>query len=426
MKKEAKQNKKIIYSEIRACRMCGNSNLQSVITLGSLALSGVFPLVGEEVAFGPLELVKCYSDNGKKVCGLLQLKHNYDLNTLYGDNYGYRSGLNQSMVDHLKSIVKKVTKVTTLKKNELVIDIGSNDGTLLKAYPADLDLVGIDPTIKKFDKYYPSHITRIPSFFSSSVVQEKLKQKVKVITSIAMLYDLEYPVEFAKQIVDVLDDDGIWVTEQSYMPKMFENMAYDTICHEHLEYYTLSNLKWMADKIGLKIIDVEINDINGSSFCVVFAKKNSPFKAITKLVESILKREETFQMDKLDFYMDFSGKIKQANVELLQLLVDINKKGKKIFGYGASTKGSVILQTSGIGKKHISYIAEVNEYKFGRLAPGTDIPIISEIEARNMKPDYFLVLPWHFRENIIQREQAFLASGGKLVFPLPRLEIIES
>lgn len=413
----------MLYKKIKQCRICGNEHLPVVLDLGKMALTGVFPKIEEEVEEGPLTLVKCSDETGE-CCGLLQLGHNYDLSQLYGDNYGYRSGLNQSMVDHLQSVVRGIEKTVDLKDDDLVIDIGSNDGTTLRSYRnQNLDLVGIDPSAEKFKMFYPNHIQIIPEFFSSKLITSK-KKKAKVITSIAMFYDLEDPIWFVQEIFDTLADDGIWVFEQSYMPRMLENISYDTICHEHLEYYSMRQILWILEKVGFKVIDVELNDINGASFKVTAAKKKSKLKPNKDKIKKILKQEEKAELHIMETYHEFAKSVKEYNKSLVKFVKSINDSGKKIFGYGASTKGNVILQACGFTIKDLPYIAEVNQYKFGKLTPGTNIPIISEEKAKSMKPDYLLVLPWHFKDNIVKRESSYLASGGKLVFPLPTIQIV--
>lgn len=413
----------MLYKKIKQCRICGNEHLPTVLDLGKMALTGVFPNMNDVVEEGPLTLVKCHDESGE-CCGLLQLAHNYDLSQLYGDNYGYRSGLNQSMVDHLQSVVRGIEKVVNLKDGDLVIDIGSNDGTTLRSYKnQELELVGIDPSAEKFRMFYPNHIQIIPEFFSAKLVKAK-KKKAKVITSIAMFYDLEDPTWFVEQIYETLADDGVWVFEQSYMPRMLENISYDTICHEHLEYYSLKQIVWMLKKVGFKVIDVEINDINGASFKITAAKKKSKLKANITKVNALLKKEEKANLHFLETYKQFADSVKEYNQKLIDFVKEINDSGKTIFGYGASTKGNVILQACGFTIRDIPYIAEVNQYKFGKLTPGTNIPIISEEKAKSMKPDYLLVLPWHFRDNIVKREAAYIASGGKLVIPLPTIQIV--
>lgn len=417
---------KTLYKKIESCRICGNKDLAPVVNLGEAALTGVFPGSKDEVVeSGPLSLVKCDDESNPKACGLLQLEHTYDLEKLYGENYGYRSGLNRSMVNHLKDISKKILEYVSFEEGDLVVDIGSNDGTLLSFFDGDkLSLVGVDPTAAKFKDFYPPNSQFIADFFSSELIKRRFNQNAKAVTSIAMFYDLERPFDFVNQIKGILDDNGIWMFEQSYMPLMIGALAYDTICHEHLEYYALKQIKWMMDRVGMKIIDIETNDINGGSFAVIVAKNGSKYQGCTDKIEEMLKAEREEGLDKLSTYKDFRRRINQHRIDLRKFLNGAQKNGKKVFGYGASTKGNVMLQFCGITKKDIPYIAEVNEFKFGRCTPGTKIPIISEKQAREMKPDYFMVLPWHFKENIIKREEEYLKLGGHLFFPLPKLEVI--
>lgn len=416
----------MLYQEIEKCRICGNKNLVSILDLGKQALTGVFPKKNEKIEEGPLEMVKCFSVDGKDVCGLVQLKHNYQMEKLYGDNYGYRSGLNKSMVNHLAEIVKKIEKTVILSDNDLVIDIASNDGTLLACYEnKNLDLLGIDPTSDKFREFCPNHIETISDFFSEKIVKEKRgDKKAKVITSIAMFYDLPDPLLIMKDIENILDNEGIWIVEQSYMPEMIKNTSYDTICHEHLEFYALRQFKWMADRANLKIIDIDINKINGASFALTLAKQNSKYTEVMEKIEQITNEEEKQGFNQLPIYEQFRANAENHKKDLQSLITKINNDGQKILGYGASTKGNVVLQYCGITTDDITCIADVNEYKFDRYTPGTMIPIVSESEAKKLNPDYFLVLPWHFKDNIIEREKEFISNGGKLIFPLPKIEII--
>jgi hypothetical protein len=407
--------------KIDQCRICGNKNLLPIINLGNHSLTGVFPKTKHEIiSKGILELVKC-SENG---CGLIQTHHSFNLDEMYGTNYGYRSGLNKSMINHLESIVKKIQTIVEIKSNDIIVDIGSNDGTLLSFYPQECtNLVGIDPTSFKFKQYYEKRVNIITDFFTKETYKKNYKeQKAKVITSIAMFYDLENPNEFLKDIYDVLNNDGVWIFEQSYAPLMIDNISYDTICHEHLEYYCLKQIKYMTDKADLKIIDVEFIDANGGSFRITVAKNNSKYKECTTLIQDIFLKEKKY--DSPDTLKEFTASTEKHKADFLKLLKDLKSNGKKVLGYGASTKGNVILQYCEINTDLIPYIAEVNEDKFGSFTPGTLIPIISEKEAKDMNPDYLIVFPWHFKKNIIEREKDFLAKGGKLIFPLPKIEII--
>lgn len=405
-------------AEIDKCRICGNRNLYPVIDLGELCFTGIFPkCIDEVVPKGRLELVKCY---GEESCGLLQLRHSFDMTLLYGMNYGYRSGLNPSMVRHLSNLTEKVTKMVNLKKGDLIIDIGSNDGTLLNTFPAGrYQLIGIDPTGEKFKKYYRSDILLFPDFFSYEKVKKIINKKATLVTSIAMFYDLEEPLKFMQDIYELLDDDGVWLFEQSYTPEMIITGAYDAICHEHLDYYCLKQIKWMTDLVGFKIIDIEFNDVNGGSFCIVVSRRG---KESQKLKEYLLKEQE-LGFDSLERYEHFKKKVNEHRQKLKNFLLGLKKDGHKVLGYGASTKGNVVLQYCGIDSELLPYIAEVNEDKFGSFTPGTKIQIISEEEAKKMMPEYLLVLPWHFRKFILKKEEHHLKKGGSLIFPLPDIEV---
>lgn len=417
-----------MVKEIQQCRICGGNNLKPIINLGSQALTGIFPRSTDlKITSGPLELVRCNDEHDPDACGLLQLRHSYDCDEMYGLNYGYRSGLNQSMMSHLKSIVMRIQELVKLKPGDHVLDIGSNDGSFLSFFDdlPGLKLIGIDPTGIKFKSYYQPRIHLISEFFSAAEIKKHFgAQKMRVITSISMFYDLEQPMQFVNEVNEVLADDGIWVLEQSYMPTMLEVTAYDTICHEHLEYYGMKQIKWMADKVGLKIISATLNDTNGGSFCLALAKKSSSFPEAKAEIQALFDKESKMGLSTSAPYQAFTQRVHSHKEDLLNFFAQARAEGKTVLGYGASTKGNVILQYCGISKNDMPYIAEVNTDKFGCFTPGTHIPIISEQQAREMQPDYFFVLPWHFRKGIIEREQNYLTKGGVLVFPLPEIELV--
>jgi hypothetical protein len=409
---------------ITQCRICGNTDLVEVVDLGEHALTGIFPRNKDmKITHGPLRLLKCQNSESEAACGLLQLGHSYNLDELYGDNYGYRSGLNKSMVDHLHRKIQRIQTLISLQKNDLIIDIGSNDSTSLQAYPADkYQLVGIDPTGIKFKEFYPPHIKLVPDFFSSGLVRQLFgEQRAKIITSFSMFYDLEQPLKFMKEVFDVLDDNGIWVFEQSYMPTMLETRSFDTICQEHLEYYGLSQIKWMTDRIGFCIIDAELNEINGGSFSVTVAKQNSQYAAADNL-KKLLHLEQERGLTTLQPYQEFAAQIRMVKEELLDFLRSVRRDGKVVMGLGASTKGNVLLQYCGITEQDLPCIGDVNPDKFGCYTPGTTIPIVPESEVLEKNPDYLLVLPWHFKKFFLSCNHL---RGRNLVFPLPKLEIVK-
>jgi len=412
------------YSKIHKCRICGNHNLLPILDLGIQVLTGVFPHSREtSITRGPIKLVKCHDDS-IPVCGLLQLEHSYSSSEMYGENYGYRSGLNPSMVSHLHKKVNEIKNIIELKHNDLIIDIGSNDGTTLKAYDNNqLTLVGIDPTGTKFKDHYPSWISLIPDFFSAKLVLEIFPtKKAKVITSFSMFYDLNDPTAFMQEIESILADDGVWVFEQSYMPSMLEMCSYDTICHEHLEYYSLSQIKWMADRVGLKIIDVSLNDTNGGSFSITCVKALSKLSPNTSVVE-LLAKEFKIGLNTLNPYIEFAKRTQETSANIRNFFEMAKNEGKRIYALGASTKGNVILQYCNITSQDIIAIGEVNADKFSRYTPGSLIPIIPEAEIFSKEIDYLLVLPWHFRDFFMANKKF---EKFNLVFPLPNIEIVKS
>ncbi len=383
-------------------------------------LTGVFPKTRkEDITCGPLKLVKC--TGGDNVCGLLQLAHSYELREMYGDNYGYRSGLNSSMVEHLREKVNKILDNVVLQEGDLVLDIGSNDSTTLQAYPSDgLILLGIDPTGTKFSNYYPPHIQLIPDFFSADLFKRYFShQKAKVVTSFSMFYDLEDPMRFMEDVYEILDDEGVWVFEQSYMPTMLKMNSYDTVCHEHLEYYALRQIKWMTDSVGLDITNVEFNGINGGSFSITVKKAKS--RVSTSLqVQRILEEECNGGLNTLIPYQEFALRVSKTRNDLLEFIRRACDEGKTVAALGASTKGNVILQYCGLTEKEIIGVGEVNVEKYNCYTPGSWIPIVPEENLLGENIDYLVVLPWHLKEFFINCPKLLSKS---LVFPLPSIEI---
>jgi C-methyltransferase C-terminal domain/Putative zinc binding domain/Methyltransferase domain len=401
------------------CRVCRSASLVSVLDLGEQALTGVFPHAGEMIGGGPLNLAWCGD------CNLLQLRHSYDPDTMYGKDYGYRSGLNQSMVQHLNSKAKRLEEMAGLEAGDVILDIGCNDGTLLSGYETEgLTRLGIDPTADKFREFHPENITAVAEFFNASTFQALSSKKAKIITSIAMFYDLEDPVSFARDVAACLADDGVWHLEQSYMPSMLRACSYDTVCHEHIEYYSLHSVTRVLSAAGLVPVHVRFNSVNGGSFSVTAMKATAARSGEQELTKWLLGQEDRMNLSSPTPYRQFEERVYRHRADLIALLQTLKGSGASIMGYGASTKGNVMLQFCGITPDLVTAIGEVNPDKFGRVTPGTGIPIVSEQEMHAAKPDYLLVLPWHFREGILRREAEFLKRGGRLIFPLPEIEIV--
>jgi NDP-4-keto-2,6-dideoxyhexose 3-C-methyltransferase len=413
---------------ITECRICGNKELLSVLDLGSQAVTSTFPRSREEtVPAVPLELVKCSEPAG---CGLVQLRHTTDPALMYGDGYGYRSGIAEFMINHLAGKADSLRKMVGLRSGDLVVDIGSNDGTLLNAYPADgpaaPELVGIDPSGEKFREFYPRHAELIPELFSRQVFFERYgTRRAKVVTSLAMFYDLDSPTSFMRDVHDILADDGVWMIEQSYLPAMLEATSYDIICHEHLEYYSLRQIEWMAERAGLVVVTAELLPVWGGSLCVVLAKRSAPYRVDEAGLARIRAREVELGLDTMTPYQEFADRVGRYREQLRDFLATSRKEGKLTLGYGASTKGNVILQYCGLGEEDLPCIGEMNREKHGAYTPGTGIPIVSQEAAKARHPDQLLVLPWIHRDGFVERERDFVAGGGRLVFPMPELSFVQ-
>lgn len=405
---------------ITRCRICGRTEFETVLDLGWQYLTGVFPKSVEPSALpgGYLRLVRCTAEDG---CGLVQLDRSFDPTVMYGENYGYRSGLNRSMVEHLESRVQRITSQVVLSKSDAVLDIGSNDGTTLGFYDQSLMRVGVDPTASKFSDFYPENVITVNDFFSAKAVSQALNgKKPKVITAFSMMYDLEDPVSFVAEIATVLDSDGIFVFEQSYLPLMLERVAFDTICHEHLEYYGIRQIDWLLNTADLEVIDVELNDTNGGSFAVTAAHRGR--HRSTLAVERLRIEESHLWTSAKQNFFRFATDSKAAAKRLKDFVLECQSRGERVGALGASTKGNVLLQFAGLGPENIAMIGDVNPDKFGGFTPGTWIPIVPEQEVLSQGFDYLLVLPWHFRDFFLNSTNH---KNHRLIFPLPHLEVVE-
>ena len=412
-------------SIIRKCRICGNDELVPIISLGNQCLTSVFPSPNSNnPSRSPLDLLLCTSET-KEVCNLVQLKHNADIEEMYGSTYGYFSSISPTMVSHLSDIMDQVISYVNLEKEDTVLDIGCNDGTFLNLYNKDrfLNRVGIDPSSKKFSKMFDNDIRVSYNFFSEKKVREIVENKnCKVISSIAMFYDIDDPIDFVRDIKSLLTDDGIWVVEVAYLPLMMTNLAYDQIMHEHLTYLGLKQMKWIMDKVDMEIIDISLNNINGGSITIIAGNKSYSHKKNDKEISFLLKEEEKLE-DKTTFQR-FARRIISHKNDLNEFLKIINQTPKSIMGYGASTKGNVVLNYCNIDPTELQMICDQNPEKPGLLTPGSRIPIISKGEMRKLHPDYLLVFIWHFRKEVIEDEIEYINKGGTLVFNLPRIHFV--
>ena len=402
-----------MIKERLSCRI-SKGKLLDVLDLGKIPFSS-FPNIGDpSPPLLPLKL--CLNPDS----GLVQLRHTIDPDQMYSE-YWYMSGVNQSMRDALKSIAEQgvIRTKKRLEKGDIVVDIASNDGTLLSAYPDFLYRVGIDPAKNIKPKHCDLHIN---TYFSREAYEKVLgDRKAEIVTSIAMFYDLEDPIQFSKDVFQILKPDGLWIIELSYLPTMLERNSFDTICSEHIEYYSLQSMEYILNRSGFCVEDVELNDVNGGSFRIYIRKKG--FEKETQAVRDMREAEKKLSLTNPSIYIEFAKRVETNKREILSFLERMRKSGKKVIGYGASTKGNTILAYYGIGPDLISHVADRNPIKYGRTTV-TGIPIISEDQAREMSPDYFFAFPYHFMKEFLFRETEFLKRGGKFVSPIPSLTII--
>lgn len=410
-----------MIKSIQNCRSCNSSNIEVVFDLGEQVLTGVFRSESlDDISSSPVALVACNS------CRLVQMKYSYSLNEMYNDGYGYQSGLTTYMSQHLKGILSFASDLVNLDKDDNILDIGCNDGTLLNHYPKDFyNLIGIDPVAKKYLDRYPKNAKVVTDFFTKESYFSVTSNKAKIVTSISMFYDLEEPVKFAKGIASVLSDDGVWVFEQSYLPAMLRTNSYDTICHEHYEFYSLTAIQHILDQAGMIIVDASQNEVNGGSVRLAAVHKNSKLASkVSPEALWLIEQEKNHDIFSNQPWVDFQKNVDRHKLDLVNLLTELKKAGKTVIGYGASTKGNVILQYCGIGIDLLPVIGDITPSKDGVFTPGSKIPVVSMEKAKAMKPDYFMVLPWGFRSDILLREKETIANGTKFIFPLPFVEIV--
>ena len=404
---------------IKNCRSCKSRKIVNLFTLGKIRFTGKFPKFKEKIPHGELNLTMC------KVCKLVQLKDIFNMSYLYNKDYGYRTGINATMSEHVKSVVKKISKISKLKNGDNVLDIASNDGTLLKNYNNKVITWGIDPILIKFSKEYKKINYKISNFFNYKLVLKKnIKVKFKIITALSVFYDLKNPNTFLNGIKKLLHYNGIFYLEFQDLMMIIKHNMFDTICHEHLEYYSVTFINKLLKEHDLRIFDHSYNDINGGSSAYLICHNTARYKTKKNKINQILLKEKKFGIEKISTYKKFKKRIDLMKKKLNLKIKKIVKNKKIIHGYAASTKGNVLLQYYKLDNKKIKFISDRNPKKTNLYTPGSNIRIISEAESRKLNPDYYLVLAWHFKKEILLREKMIRKMGTKFIFPLPNIEII--
>jgi NDP-4-keto-2,6-dideoxyhexose 3-C-methyltransferase len=418
------------YRTIDKCRVCGSSNLTGILSIGDLYVSDFLDQPDRSKGIpAPLDLVLCNVKNGG--CGLLQLKHTVSNEAMYR-NYWYRSGINKTMTDELNGIAEKASIVANIKSKDFVIDIGANDGTLLRGYKVSgLNTIGFEPA-RNLVQFNSEGTTKIiVDFFNHQAWQKEfVGEKAKVITAIGMFYDLDDPNSFVADVTRCLHDEGLFIIQMMYLPSFLKRNAFDGICHEHLEYYSLCSLENLLKRHGLEVCDVEMREEINEGSLRIYVKKSGKGVAL-KILDGAMERvvalresENELGLNDKDVYEAFGTRIHEAKNKVVSFIKQEVASGKRVHGYAASTKGNTTLQFYDLNSNLIEAIADRNPKKYGKFTSGTLIPVISEEDSRTLKPDYYLILAWHFLPEFKKRELDYLKSGGKFIVPMPDFKIL--
>jgi len=402
--------------KIKNCRSCNSKNLTRIISLGNQYLSD-FTKTNRKPKSFPLNIVLC------KKCHLVQLDYTVSSKYLYTERYGYRSGINKTMHDELREITVECLGRIKLSGKITAVDIGANDGTLLKQYPKEVFRIGVEPIAKLAKECKKNANEVVNDFFTLEAFNKEVGNlKADIVTVISCFYDMEDPNKFVSDVKKILKENGIFVIQQNYLVGMLKQNAFDNIVHEHLEYYSLLSLNNLLKRHGLEVFDVEMRDLNGGSFRTYISLTGK--RKISDEVKKMIVNENKLGLNKLKEYRDFAERIKKNKKDLAKFIKEETKKGKLVYLYGASTRGNTMLQYFGLDKNLIKKAVERNPEKWGKIISSVGIPIISEEQARKDRPDYMLVLPWFFKEEFLDRERKYLQKGGHFIFPLPKFEIV--
>ena len=398
--------------KISKCRLCSNKKLLKICSFGNMFVSNFVSKKNVNKGIkAPLNLIYC------KNCKLLQLEHSAPQEIMYKKFYWYRSGITSTMKNALKDIFLAAKKMSFLSKGDTILDIGANDGTLLKYFKKEKYItIGCEPAKNLIKSLSKNCQYVLNNFWNSKDLNKIIKNnkinKPKLITAIGMFYDLENTSKFIADAAEVLDENGVFIAQLMCLESMLKKNDLGNICHEHLEFYSYDSLKYLFEKNGLKIFKMEENDINGGSYRI-FCKKN--------ISKSIIYKEKTnlSEIKKFIQHVEFNKK------KCLTFLTNAVKKKLKVFVYGASTKGNTLLQYYGINHKLIKFAAERSPEKWGKYTIGSGVKIISENEARKLNPDYFFVMPYAFIKEFMRREKKWLKEGGKFILPYPNFKILK-
>lgn len=417
-----------LIKERNNCRVCDLEGLVPILSLGNQNVVNFTDEPNAKTYSAPLDLVLCPEDQGG--CGLLQMKHTFDHDVLY-KKYWYRSGISATMVNALNNVATTSEKIAGLKSGDIVVDIGSNDGTLLRQYETQgIQRVGFEPSNLWELGSKDTDTVVINDYFNHASFKENIgdDKRAKLITAVAMFYDLEDPNAFVDDIKQTLDDEGLFVIQQNYLGLMLEGNTYDNISHEHLEYYSLLSLENLLRRHDFEVMDVELNDVNGGSFRTYIKNKGSnvkPHNGAKQRLDSLREEEKSKGFESVQVYRDFASRIEHEKDKLTEYLRKEREEGRSTYVFGASTRGLVVLQYCGIDNQLIDGATDKNPDKDGKYIVGTGIKIESLEKYKQHYPDNLLVLPYQFAKEIVNQEHEFLEQGGKMIFALPNFKIVD-
>ncbi len=420
----------MVAKPIHACRSCYSGVLKPIISLGHQYVTNFVTTREEQErnVRSPLDLVLCPEEAGG--CGLMQLGQSAPPESMWGEQYWYKSGINRMIREDLADIVDKSLKIVPVSQGDIVIDIGCNDGTLLMNYsPAGPRRIGFEPSKNVARESQAKGLEVINDFFNAEAYARNIgEQKARIVTAISMFYDLEKPNEFLQDVKKVLAPNGLFVVQQNYLATMLSNNAFDNICHEHLEYYSLRSFENLLRRNGLEVIDVEQNGINGGSIRTYIKRSEDAFplqsKGALERVQSLREAESAANLQTSIPFMEFAGRISGIKDKITSFLEEEKRAGRTTFACGASTRGNVTLQYLGLDERLVPGAFDRNPDKFGKRTIGSFIPIYSPDDRHKFKVDNQLVLIWHIFKGLGADEKEFLNEGGKFLLPMPAPKLI--
>ena len=408
-------------SERATCRVCHSDQLTPLYSLGNQYVNNF--INPEDLATcikAPLEMILC------EHCTLLQLKHTAPQELLYAGFYWYKSGVTDTMKRALREISEKAETWFGLEAGDVVLDIGSNDGTLLRTYEVPgLITVGVEPASNLIEEGRVGLTHCIHDFWNYESYHKEVGTQAKVITALGMFYDMEDPNQFISDAAKALTEDGVFIAQLMCLKNMMDTNDVGNICHEHLEFYSFHSLEYLFEHNGLEVFDVEINNVNGASYRLFARKKGADVTPAEGADERIARvRQDEEGLDDKKVHLEFFERLETNKRKCVAFIKREVAKGKKVWVYGASTKGNVILQYYGLDHTLIEAAAERSPAKWGKYTVGSMIPCVSEEEARKAQPDYFLVLPYAFFDEFYEREHEWREKGGKFIVPLPEFKVV--